>query len=223
MISGVLLIPLIFATAIMAILCGLYTNRTGRYIELIWIGVVLMTIGNGLYIHLNATSSLAEVIAFEVVAGLGAGLLFQPPLIALQALVPQDDSAAAVGTLSFVQTLATSLAVVLGGIVFQDSMDLQVPKLHAAGLPSNITDVLSGTSAAANTMLVKTIANPGQRLLVKQAFSWSIRNIFILSTGVSACGILASSFIVKAVLSNEHVETRTGIQEKKKSDVIIEG
>ena len=217
-----MIIPFIITTALMSIATGVYTHQTGRYIELIWIGNVLLTIGYGLYIHLNATSTLAEIIILEIIAGLGAGLLFQPPLIALQALVPQDDTAAAIGTLGFVRSLATSLSVILGGIVFQDGMDLQVPKLKASGLPPNITDMLSGSSAAANTMLIETIGNPTQQFLVKQAFSWSIRNIFILSTCVSACGIIASAFIVKAVLSKEHVETRTGLKEKTPVAVINE-
>lgn len=177
--------------------------------------MVLLTIGLGLLIHVNAASAIGEIIAFELVTGIGAGLLFQPPLTALQALTEQDDIATATATFSFVRNLATAMSVVIGGVVFQNGMDTQVPDLRAAGLPRNITDPLSGGAAAANVMIIGTITDPTQALAVKQAFAWSVRNIWILCTCISACGVVASAFITRQVLSKEHVETKTGLKEKR--------
>lgn len=195
-------------------------HRTGRYCELIWGGMILLTIGLGLFIYLDASSSLGEIIAFEIVTGIGAGLLFQPPLTALQTLTEQDDIATATATLSFSRSLATSISVVIGGVVFQNGMDLQIPRLRAAGLPRNVTQSLSGGAAAANVMLIDTIMDPIQQMAVKDAFAWSVKNIWIMCTCVSACGVAASSFITRQVLSTEHVETKTGI--KKKQPVVME-
>ncbi|TKA73785.1 hypothetical protein B0A49_02846 [Cryomyces minteri] len=213
--SGVLILPITVTEALLGITAGIVINRTGRYLELIWIGMTLLTIGNGLYIHLNATSSIAEIVAFELVAGIGAGLLFEPPLIALQAMVSQDDTATATATLGFVRNLATSMSIVLGGVVFQNSMQMNAPGLRAVGLPADITQQLSGSTAAANVMVVGTIADPAQKLAVKQVFAGSLRNMWILYTCVSACGLAASGFIAKSVLSKEHSETKTGLRKKK--------
>ena len=182
--------------------------------------MTLLTVGVGLFVHLNASSSLGEIIAFEVFTGIGAGLLFQPPLTAVQAVTEQDDVATATATLSFVRSLATSMSVVIGGAVFQNGMDLQVPALSAAGLPTNITQSLSGGAAAANVMIIGTITDATQKLAVKEAFSVSMRNIWILGTCISACGLVASAFITRQVLSTEHVETKTGI--KKKQPVVMD-
>lgn len=73
--SGLLLLPLILTEAFTGIGGGVYIHQVGRYIELIWVGVILLTLGNGLYIHLNATTSIGTIAAFEIVSGLGVGLL----------------------------------------------------------------------------------------------------------------------------------------------------
>jgi hypothetical protein len=212
--------PITTTEAIMGVIVGFIIHRTGRYLELIYAGVILMTIGNGLYTLFSTESSLAEIITFQIVAGLGAGLLFQAPLLALQALLPQDDIAMATSTLSFMRNLATSLSVVIGGVLFQNSMDIRVPSLSTPpiSLPSNITDLLVGGDAAANVFLVSVIQDPAQRAAVREAYAWSMRNMWIMYTGISALAVVASLFIKKHHLRKDHVETKTGI--KKASPVM---
>jgi MFS family permease len=213
--SGVLILPVIVTEATMGILTGVLIHRTGRYLEIIWIGTIFMTLGFGLLIDLNATSTLREIIPFQIVAGIGSGVLFEPPLIALQTLVSQDDTATATATFGFVRNVGLSLSIVIGGVVFQNGMSLRAPDLRASGLPSNITDQLSGSAAAANVMVISTLQNPAQKLVVKEAFAWSMRNMWILFSSVAVCGILATAFISKQVLGREHTETKTGLKKEK--------
>ena len=63
-------------------------------------------------------------------------------------------------------------------------------------------------------MLVGKIENELQREAVKQAFVWSIRNMWIFTTGVAGLAIICVLFIRKEVLSKVHVETITGLKEK---------
>jgi EmrB/QacA subfamily drug resistance transporter len=215
--SGVLLAPQIVATSLMGILSGIVINKTGRYRELIWIGPVLLTLGNGLYINFNSTTSIGEIIGFELVGGVGSGLQFTPPMVALQALCAQDDVGTATSTLSFTRAMGLAISVVLGGVVFQNSMNNQASSLRAAGIPANITELLSGKNAAANAMIARTLSDPIQKRVVVDAFSVSLRNLWIMYTAFSFCGIIASLFIAKAVLSKEHSETITGLKEHKEN------
>jgi Major Facilitator Superfamily len=216
LVSGLLVVPITVTEAIMGVTAGIIIHRTGQYLELIYIGVSLMTVGNGLYILFSTSSSLADIIGFQIVAGLGAGLLFQAPLIALQALVSQDDTATATATFGFVRSLATSLSVVIGGVIFQNSMDLRISSLAAppVSLPSNITDLLSGGLATANVIIVDSIEDPEQKQEVRRAYGWSMRNMWIFYTCISATAVLASLFIKRHVLSKEHTETKTGLKAK---------
>ncbi|KAL6720049.1 hypothetical protein ACLMJK_001970 [Lecanora helva] len=221
--SGVLTVPFIVAEASMGIATGVIIHRTGRYQELIWAGIVLLTIGNGLLIDFDVSSSIAKIVIFQLVAGLGAGMLFEPPLIAIHALVSQEDTATATSTFGFVRNLATSCSIVIGGVVFQNGMDLQAPNLKRAGLSTDLVQEFSGRYAAANVMRIGTIQDPMQQIIVKRAFAWSLHNLWILTTCISAVGIIASVFITRDFLSKEHTETITGLVKEKREKVIAPG
>ena len=212
--SGVLLAPLLTMTAAVGVLTGIYIHRYGRYKELIWIGTVMLTIGNGAYISLKANSSIAHVIGVQLIAGFGAGLQFEPPLVALQAHVAQDDVATATSTFSFVRSMALSISVILGGVVFQNSMDMRAPHLRAAGIPPNITELLTGKNAAAHVMIPSTLTDPVQRAAAKGAFAWSMRNMWIMYTSFSFLGVVSGWWVKGRTLSREHKETVTGLKEK---------
>lgn len=198
----------------MGIMSGIIIHRTGRYQELIWVGMALCTLGMGLYIYIDASTPLATILGLEVVEGLGAGMLFEPPLIAMQALVKQDDVATATATLGFIRNLATSMSIVIAGVVIQNSMASRSSALRSAGLSPELLSEFTGGDAAANVELIKNIADVGQRNAVKKAFAFSLQRTWILMTAVSAFGFAASFFIVRSHLSKEHTETKTGIKEK---------
>jgi hypothetical protein len=193
-------------------LTGLAVHRTGRYVEIIWAGVIMLTLGNGLYILFDVNASIGKIVGFELVEGIGAGMLFGPPLIALQASTAQEDVATATATLGLARNLANSLSVIIGGVIFQNGMQKQIPKLRAAGLSKDVIQKLSGDGAAANVDLISTIADAAQKLAVKKAYAWALKNLWILSTCMAACAALASVFISKQVLSKVYVEARTGLE-----------
>ncbi|CEO61049.1 hypothetical protein PMG11_05432 [Penicillium brasilianum] len=217
--SGVLILPLPLAEAFSGIATGAIIHKTGRYLELIWGGLVLMLIGNGLYIHLGVDSSLGEIVGYQLISGIGAGFLFQTPIIAIQAMVSQDETATATATLGFIRNMATASSIVIGGVVFQNSMGKMKSSLLATGMSEAMADRMTGDSAAANIEYINQIDNPAQLLAVKEAFAWSLRNMWILYTCMSAVGLCFSAFILKAKLNKEHVETVTGLHQEKKAVV----
>jgi hypothetical protein len=195
----------------MGIICGIIIHSTGRYLEVTYFGCALMLVGVGLYTTFTATTSIGMIIGIELVAGIGAGCLFEPPMIALHAFVSQDKTASATATLGFTRNVAQALSLVLGGVIFQNSMDLQVPLLTAKGVPSSVTDLLSGGAAAANVMIVSTIPDVSQQLATREAFVWSLRNMWIFYTCLSAAALVSSLFIGKRKLDEKHTETKTGL------------
>jgi Na+/melibiose symporter-like transporter len=178
-----------------------------------WLGTVLMTLGTGLYIMMDVDTPIGTIVAFEIIEGIGAGLLFEPPLIAIQQAVAQDDVGTATSTQTFCRTLAISLGVIVGGIVFQQSMDLRRSVLAEAGLPADVIEKLSGKNAGANVHLAQTLP-AAQARVAKEAFAWGIRNMFIMFTALSALSIVTAVFIKSHKLSTEHKETVTGLKKK---------
>jgi len=188
---------------------------------LIRVGIAVTTLGIGLFIYLSPSTSIATIVGIEVLFGLGAGLLFEPPLIAIQACVTQDDVATATASLGLSRNLALALSVVIGGVIFQNGMNRGTASLVAAGLPANVTSLLTGDKAAANVNLVNQISDPRQKLAIHTAFSNSLKDMWIVYTSISACGILASWWVVHKVLSEIHLETKTGLK-KEKEDVVLQ-
>lgn len=119
------------------------------------------------------------------------------------------------------RNIGVSLSIVIGGVVFQNGMNLQRTNLLAQELPANLVQDLSGPDAATNINLIGTIADQAQKLAVKQAFAWSLRNLWIMCTGMAALGLLATGLVTQKELSREHTETRTGIKKEEESIAMV--
>ena len=211
--SGLLILPMMVSAAAVDIGTGLLIQQTGRYREIAWAGTVMMTLGTGLYIMFGTSTSIAQIVGIEIIGGIGIALLFQTPLIAMQNTVSQADTASATATLGFIRSLATSLSLIVGGLVFENSMNARQASLAAAGLSHSVLEALSGDHAAANVNIIKSLPNPTEQLLVKEAFAWSLRNMFMMYTCLAAVSIVASTCVKQRHMSTEHTETKTGIQE----------
>ncbi|KAF2656301.1 putative MFS transporter [Lophiostoma macrostomum CBS 122681] len=212
--AGTLLVPSTVSEATAGIVASIFIHRTGRYLDLVWVGTILMTVGTGLYIQLGVDSSIAAIVGFQIIAGLGCGCLFTPPVIALQANVSQENTATASAAMGLSRNIATAMSVVIAGVVFQNGMTLRANDLESAGLAPALINQLAGDDAAANVLKVGNIADLLQQRAVRQAYSWSIRNLWIMFTCAAFLAVIASAFVKTHVLSHDHTETKTGIQKK---------
>jgi MFS family permease len=216
--SGLLIMPMMIAAAICDVLVGVLIHKTGRYVELIWAGTTCLTLGTGLYVMLGIDSSLGKIIAFQIIGGIGLSLLLSTPMIAIQNNVSQADTAVATSTLGFTRSIASSLSLVLGGIVFQNSLSQKHSSLVAAGLNETYLAAFQGNDAAANVDIIGTVTELVQRVAVQQAYAFGMRNMFILYTAFAGIGLLASPFVKQRHMSTEHTETKTGIENMTKHE-----
>ncbi|EMC97523.1 hypothetical protein BAUCODRAFT_130645 [Baudoinia panamericana UAMH 10762] len=211
--SGLLILPITVSEAAFGIFSGIFMHRTGRYRELIWVGLLIMTVGTGLYINFGVNTSIAMLVGFMLVEGSGCGLLFEAPIISIQNTVSQGDTSMATATFGFLRNIATSTSIVVGGVVFQNGMVKQASALRSAGLDATLVQKLTGGQAAANTELVRTLADAAQRFAVQKAFATSLQSMWIMYTCIAAVGLVAGLLIRQQDLSQEHTETRTGIEQ----------
>lgn len=213
--SGLLLLPFIVTGAAAGVCCGIIIHRTGHFRQIIWVGTLLLCLGFGLFISFSAYTPTVKVIGFQMIGGIGSGVLFEPPLIAVQSQVKQDDVATATSTLSFIRNMALTISVVIGGSIFQNSMDGRQSFLRSAGLPEQLLHELSGESAMANVMLPSKLEDKAWELAAKEAFAWAMRNMWITYTAFAFLGLVASCFVEASHLHEEHVETVTGLKKDK--------
>lgn len=210
LLSGIYLLPQALPVSIISAGTGFFIKRTGQYLPAIVFGMAVLTLGFGLFIDLGPRANWPKIIIYQVVAGIGVGPNFQAPLVALQSRVDRRDVGSATSTFAFVRQLSTSISVVLGGVIFQNTMQQQYPAL-LAGLGPDLAGKLSGSNAAGNVALVASL--PGEQGDLARAAYWtSLRSIYIFSTAWAGVGLLASPLIGSNVLSKEHKEHKTGLQ-----------
>lgn len=183
--AGIYVLPFILSISVTAAFTGLYIQLTGRYLPAVHIGLVLTTLGIGLLIAVGLDRSWPKLVSFQLIGGIGVGMNFEGPLLAVQAVVASRDVAAATAAMGFVRAMATAVSVVIGGVVFQNVMKTHGARLQAELGPS-IAARLSGASATASVDLLRTL-DPSQQLVARQAFyhslqrMWTMVSLYVLS------------------------------------------
>ena len=213
--SGVYLFPYVLSLSFTSIMGGVFIKKTGKYLPPIWLGTIFTAIGFGLYIDIPATRTWGRIFPFQIIAGLGVGPNFQAPLIALQTKVPPRDIATATALFGFMRNLATSISVVIGGVIFQNRMIAQQGTLRAS-LPPATASQLGGGDAGALTGIVKSLP-PQQQTVVRQAYTESLRDLWIFFCAIAAVGVFVSFAIGNQKLSKEHETYKGGLEQEEKN------
>ncbi|KAF1945514.1 hypothetical protein EJ02DRAFT_431600 [Clathrospora elynae] len=129
-----------------------------------WIGMLLLTIGFCFFITFDAYTSTRKAVGFLIVGGLGLSILFEALLIAIQSQPEQQNVASATATFSFVLNIALSISTIIGGTIFQNSINNRASSLRGAGLPEDLLLQLDEDSATANFMFPGALEDPDWEL-----------------------------------------------------------
>jgi hypothetical protein len=213
LLSGVYLLPYALSFSLTSVGAGILIKRTGKYLPPLWCGLTVMTLGFGLFIDLPFSRSWAKIILYQIVAGLGVGLNFQSPLLALQSMLKPSDIGTATATFFFTRVLSTAISVVIGGVVFSNRMQAHLPSL-ITDLGTETANALSGDSAGASVGIVAELPD-AQRETARTAFYESLRSMWIMYVAFAALAIGISAFIGDQKLSTEHTVTKTGLKEEE--------
>jgi MFS family permease len=216
LLSGVYTLATALSLSLASMTTGIFIRKTGKYLPPIYFGLTIMTVGLGLLTNLNAHSSWPKIILYQIVAGIGIGPLFQAPLIALQSLIPPRDIGAGTATFQFTRNLGTSISVVIGGVVFQNTIQNRQQILIDSLGPERASQ-LGGFNAGANVGIINSLPSD-QKRVARQVFAASLHDMWIMYVVVAAIGLLSSLAISKQVLKREHQTTKTGlaVEEEKR-------
>ncbi|KAF2669157.1 MFS general substrate transporter [Microthyrium microscopicum] len=203
--SGVLMLPLAVPLALFSASAGWIMQRTGRFLELLRGGLLLMTLGTGLLVDLPAHMDLARLIPFLIIIGIGFGPNFHAPLLALQKNLQEKDIAAGTATFGFIRMLSGALGIALCQVAFQSGIGDQRKRLASLGLPDKYLDLLTSgatISGSHNADATNTEALAWVRQAKTSAMSW----VWVLCCVASCLGLLASLMIQKSRLNEGRVK-----------------
>ena len=188
--------PVVVVQALVGVAAGGIIYRYGWIRPIIWTGMALCTLGFGLFITLGATTSLPSLVAIEVVAAMGIGAVFQAPLIAYQAAVDSTDMAIATALFGFVRSLSTSISVVVGGVVFQNTIRDHGGELGTVLGNASLAENFSAANATSSVLIVQTLSL-AQQDAVKGVYIAGLREMWKMYAGVAGCGFVAALFMKK--------------------------
>ena len=217
--SGVYLLAMSVGVSICAATSGLYLKKTGRFMDPIILGFLLTVLGTGLLYNLptnrhtpSVASAWSRIIIYQFIAGMGVGLNFQPPLVALQSSVPPQNNASATASFALTRSMASAISVVVGSAAFANKMTAQYDTILAAVAGDTATaNLLTGSNAQANLFLVDALPSEA-RAVVRKALYTAIQEIWIQTVCFSVAGLVACLFIKRTKLQNTHVAVKTGIE-----------
>ncbi|KAL4898272.1 major facilitator superfamily-domain-containing protein [Aspergillus ambiguus] len=221
LLSGVYMLPFALSMSVGTVGAGIYIKKTGRYLDLIRGGFLILVLGVGLFYDLPRSRTWAKIIIYQIISGFGIGLNFQPPMIALQSNVPAQNNAAATASFGLVRNVASAIGVVLGSVTFANKMNQQQDRLINA-LGRRAASLFSGSNAQANVLLVDTFPT-AQREAIRDAFWVSIRDIWILALCFAGGALFVCILIRHKKLEKKHVEVKTGLAgEEERRRILLE-
>jgi MFS family permease len=197
--AGLYMLALAIPLAAISFASGHVIERTGRYLEVLQVGLFLMTLGIGLLISLDASLDIGKIFGILIVIGLGFGPNFGAPLIALQTRIREEDIATGTAAFGFVRMVSGAIGLVIGQVVFQLLMTPHFSSFVDQGISEEFARALAGGEAISQAIKVGEL--PGvQKMLIRNGFIGALRGTWILYTVIAGLGLLVSFGIKRTKL-----------------------
>ena len=189
--SGVYLLPLVGGLLLTSVGSGQLIARTGRYKVYPIVGTAVLTVALFLLSRLDEHTPIPVMDTYFFLLGFSLGLIIQVLVIAVQNSADYADLGAATSAATFFRTIGGVLGVAIFGAIFSNRLASELASaLRGVTLPSG----LSGTSAAANPAVLKTLP-AAIRADVQHAFSLALHPVFLSAVPVALVAFVLSWFL----------------------------
>lgn len=192
---------------------GLIATKTGRYRWALWAGWLITTLGCGLLCLFDVDTPRWEWVIINLISGIGIGLLFSALSLALQASVPQEHVAYAVGLLTFFRAFGQSIGVAVGGVIFQNRIKAELRRFP--GLESQAIQY-SNDAAALVQIIHRLPPDMPERQLLEKSYANAIRAVWIFLCALSAVAFFIS-FTIKGYTLDQALQTSQGFKRPEPS------
>ncbi len=197
--SGLLIIPFMFGAVGGTIASGRLIDRSGNYRLYPILGGAASIAGILLLARLDSASDAATVSGSAVLLGIGAGLVMQVLILAIQNAVPSRDIGVATATSMMVRTLGGAIIVPVLGTVFNDRLRTLLPKLTPASAH------LSVATLRASPERVRALPS-AVRDGVVETFAHSLHTVFLVAVPLAVAMFLLA-FRLEQIPLREHPDT----------------
>lgn len=168
-----------------SILSGQYISRMERYGEVIWSGFFLWTLGVGLTCMFDLGTPIVAIVFILIIQGIGAGFVFQPTMIALQAHSTKAQRAVVISNRNFLRSLGGAIGLAISAAVLQNSLK--------KALPPGFKSLASSTYSKPDFNTLE--ASPSQIDKILKAYAHASRTVFIMNVPFIAVCLLGCLLI----------------------------
>ncbi|KAF8685508.1 Iron permease [Rhizoctonia solani] len=212
--SGVDLFGIAFTVAPFAILTGISAVVFKKYRPQNYVAWVITTIGLGLLSMVKADTSMAKSIGFQIIIGVGAGILYASTNFPVLAPLPVSLNASALALLAFIRTFAGTYGVAIGSSVLQTELSKRLPSEFSSMFPG-------GTEIAFSAIPFIGALEEPLRTQVREAFADSLAVLWRVFIGIAGAGFI-SVFLMKEIPMSNETDERWAMEQAEKKESGVE-
>ncbi|OCK74840.1 MFS general substrate transporter [Lepidopterella palustris CBS 459.81] len=161
--SGIRTLPSVLTISIFGLISSATVGKVGYYQPFLWAGAIFITVGSAMIYMLNPNSPASQYIGYQVISGIGMGLVIQVPVIVAQSISTRPDMAVTVAITLFYRFV--------GGAVGVSSAQSIMNNRLIAALPSNNPAIsASRVLAAGANGLRQAFPNSRDLMIVVNAY-----------------------------------------------------
>jgi Major Facilitator Superfamily len=210
--AGVQLLPLVLVAVPGAIVAVIVLTKFGRYRPLHHLGLAITTIGVGLFTMLNSTSSQAEWVLFQVIAGLGSGMVLNTLLPACQAPLAESDQAAATATWAFIRSFGSIWGAAIPGAIFSSRCNALAYRVSDPAARGALADGQAYEHATSS--FVRAFTGDLQQAIIG-VYNDSLQTVWQVAVAFSGLAFLLV-FLEKEVPLRKELDTEYGLEQLEK-------
>jgi MFS family permease len=171
---------------ITSILSGQLISRYGRYRIYPIIGTAVMALGLFLFSTVTEVTSMALLLTYIMLLGMGLGFVMQVLIVAVQNAAPYSDLGVATSGATLFRLIGGSVGTSMLGAIF------------AARLGSELARAVPGegrSGAAGITVEGLTAMEPALRAAYMHAFTVALSSVFFVAAIIATAGFAMTWFI----------------------------
>jgi MFS family permease len=188
--SGLLMLPLLVASALSTIACGQIMARTGRYKLFPMLGLAAMGAGLLLFSTLGTSGSRLTAAAFMVVFGIGFGGVTQILMVAIQNAVAPREIGTATAAANLFRALGGSVGVAVYGAIFTTGLGHWLPLELGSRAARGVT--ATGIQATPGRIHALT---PAVQNGIAHAVGNSLHDVFLVAAPIAFAGFLVVTLL----------------------------
>ncbi|KAJ7732686.1 ABC transporter [Mycena metata] len=212
--AGIDLLPFMLSLVLAGVVAGGFVGRTGYYWPVLVIAPCFLALGSGLLYTLDASTSSAKLVGFQILAGVGIGMGFQNGGVAIQ--VEFDDEkkllAQAMATAQFAQLLGGTIGLGVAEPILASLLAKNLQKFT----PDAPVSVVEDSPTAIYSVLPKEFI-PG----VVHSYTSALKVVFLVGVPAAGIALMATLFIknIRIVKTAEKISPANAKDQKEGPEI----